>query len=220
MKRLLLVALVFAPFGVLMARRADLPHDHERVFRPRETYRGEARGPHGRHHRVVRVTSDGEEPAQPEWADVVGYAGATPERALEGARRRLDETVHEWLGPVGVPDSWTPPQHILDSMVETHGIDPIAKDYGVDGRVYVQTLRLDRSNHQRDRLIEAFERELAGRRLVSLGGALAFLLVCLASLTGYIRADEATRGYYTAPLRLIAAVGVGATGVVLYRLLA
>ena len=51
-------------------------------------------------------------------------------------------------------------------------------------------------------------REVVARRLVTLGGSLGFVLVCLASLAGYIRADEATKGYYTHWLRAIAAAGV------------
>ena len=57
------------------------------------------------------------------------------------------------------------------------------------------------------------------RRLAVLGGVLGFVLACLAALAGYIRADEATKGYYTHWLRLVAAAGVGASGVVIYRLL-
>ena len=54
----------------------------------------------------------------------------------------------------------------------------------------------------------------------TLGGALAFVLICLAAVSGYIRADEATKGYYTNRLRMLAAAGVGAAGVVIYRMVA
>ncbi len=52
------------------------------------------------------------------------------------------------------------------------------------------------------------------------GGILAFVLVCLAALSGYIRADEATKGYYTNRLRMLAAAGVGAAGVIVYKMVA
>ena len=48
----------------------------------------------------------------------------------------------------------------------------------------------------------------------------AFVLVCLAAVSGYIRADEATKGYYTNRLRMLAAAGVGAAGVVIYQMVA
>ena len=60
---------------------------------------------------------------------------------------------------------------------------------------------------------------MVARRLVTLGGSLGFVLVCLAAVAGYIRADEATKGYYTYWLRAVAAAGVGASGVVIYQLL-
>ena len=54
----------------------------------------------------------------------------------------------------------------------------------------------------------------------ALGGALAFVLICLGAVSGYIRADEATKGYYTNRLRMLAAAGVGAAGVVIYQMVA
>ena len=59
---------------------------------------------------------------------------------------------------------------------------------------------------------------MVGRRLVKLGGSLGFILICLAAISGYIRADEATKGYYTNRLRLLAAAGVGAGGVLVYQM--
>ncbi len=55
---------------------------------------------------------------------------------------------------------------------------------------------------------------------MTLGGSLGFVLICLAAISGYIRADEATKGYYTNRLRLLAAAGVGAAGVIVYRMVA
>ena len=46
----------------------------------------------------------------------------------------------------------------------------------------------------------------------------AFVLICLAAVSGYIRTDEATKGYYTNRLRMLAAAGVGAAGVVIYQM--
>ena len=66
--------------------------------------------------------------------------------------------------------------------------------------------------------IKVYNHELVGRRLVNLGGSLAFILICLAAVSGYIRADEATKGYYTNRLRMLAAAGVGAGGVLIYQM--
>jgi hypothetical protein len=84
--------------------------------------------------------------------------------------------------------------------------------------MYVTHLKLDESPQSRARFIEVYNHELVGRRLVNLGGSLAFILICLGAVSGYIRADEATKGYYTNRLRMLAAAGVGAGGVLIYQM--
>ncbi len=64
-----------------------------------------------------------------------------------------------------------------------------------------------------------YRQDLATQRMQRLGGGLALALAALAVLSTYIKADEATKGYYTNRLRLVAAAGLGVAGVVAYRLL-
>jgi hypothetical protein len=66
-------------------------------------------------------------------------------------------------------------------------------------------------------ILAAHDRDVVRGRLGVLAGLAGFVLACLAALAGYIRMDEATKGYYTNPLRLVAAAGVGAAGVVIYQ---
>jgi hypothetical protein len=96
---------------------------------------------------------------------------------------------------------------------------PILKDKDY-GPMYVAELSADFSPQRRHALLEVYNRELVQHRLVSLGGALTFVLICLGVISGYIRADEATKGYYTNRLRMLAAAGVGAAGVILYNMVA
>ena len=84
--------------------------------------------------------------------------------------------------------------------------------------MYITHLTLDKSPENRARMLGVYNHELVGRRLVNLGGSLAFVLMCLAAVSGYIRADEATKGYYTNRLRMLAAAGVGAGGVLIYQM--
>ena len=42
--------------------------------------------------------------------------------------------------------------------------------------------------------------------------------MCLAACSGYIRADEATKGYYTNRLRMLVAAAVGAGSVLIYQI--
>jgi hypothetical protein len=124
--------------------------------------------------------------------------------------------VTEWLELAGVPRSWKPPAQLIDGMIIDSAVEPVVKDYGT---LYVAKLRLNVSPEQRSNFVESYQRELVQRRMVLLGGGLGFILVCLGAIAGYIRADEMTRGYYTNRLRLLAAGGVGAAGVLIYQML-
>jgi hypothetical protein len=147
---------------------------------------------------------------------VTGLLSATRERAVADARRVLRDDVANWLEPE-VPRSWAPPEEMLDAMVvDEPGIHSIQKPYG---EVFEATLSVDKSPQRRTSLIAVYHRQLVEQRLLGLGAALAFILICLAAISGYIRADEATKGYYTNRLRMLAAAGVGASGVILYHML-
>jgi hypothetical protein len=148
---------------------------------------------------------------------VVGLVSATEERSRDEARKKLDEEVALWLEPHGVPRSWKPSAKLVDEMILGSSVKPIIKDYGT---VYETELKVDVSPERRATFCQSYQRQLVRGRLVLLGGALAFVLTCLGAVSGYIRADEATKGYYTNRLRLLAAAGVGAAGMAIYHALA
>jgi len=147
---------------------------------------------------------------------IAGLLSATEERARDNARLQLEREVTEWLTPE-VPTWWKPPAPLITAMILKTEVKPIVRDYAT---VYEATLEADFSTARRDAIRAAFRRELVARRLTVLGGILGFVLVCLAAVASYIRADEATKGYYTHWLRVIAAAGVGASGVLIYQILA
>jgi hypothetical protein len=138
---------------------------------------------------------------------------ATKERAKADAIRRLEAEIPEWLSPE-IPDSWKPSKGLVRSMIRETTFTPVVKDYGT---LYIAELTADTSARRREAIIAEYQRETVQHRMMALGGSLAFVLVCLAAISGYIRADEATKGYYTNRLRMLAAAGVGAAGVVVYR---
>jgi hypothetical protein len=144
------------------------------------------------------------------------------QRAEADARKELSRAVSTWLAP-DVPRTWPVPKRILDSLIIDRHTQPVEHDYGALGggkaNLYVRGYRVDFSTQRRDRIVEMYQRQLVDKRLIGLGGGLAFVLVCLAALSGYIRADEATKGYYTNKLRLVAAAAVGGAGVLCYQLL-
>ena len=96
--------------------------------------------------------------------------------------------------------------------------DVPTKDYGDSEPMYITHLAIDKSPESRARLIEVYNHELVGRRLVNWVATLAFILMCLAACSGYIRADEATKGYYTNRLRMLVAAAVGAGSVLIYQM--
>ena len=147
---------------------------------------------------------------------LIGLISATEERARDEARKQLEKEVSDWLELSGVPRFWKPSARLIDAMIIDANVEPVVKDYGT---LYVAKLRLDVSPERRASFVESYKRELVHRRMVLLGGSLGFVLICLGAIASYIRADEITRGYYTNRLRLLAAGGVGAAGVLIYQML-
>ena len=101
-------------------------------------------------------------------------------------------------------------------MIQETRITPVVKEYGT---LYVAELKVDFSPQKRQAFVQVYHREQVRQRLAVLGGILGFVLICLAAVSGYIRSDEATKGYYTNRLRMLTAAGVGAAGVIIYRIL-
>jgi hypothetical protein len=163
----------------------------------------------------VRPPVQGVDQRPTTFRSISGRLSATVDRARDDARLQLEREVTEWLTPE-VPTQWKPPASLVSGMIRKTDIRPMTKDYGT---VYEANLEADFSPSVRDEIRAAYQRELVARRLTILGGSLGFVLTCLAAVAGYIRADEATRGYYTHWLRAVAAAGVGASGVLIYQIL-
>lgn len=141
---------------------------------------------------------------------------ASEERARADALHLLEAELPQWLAPE-VPGSWNPPAGLIRSMIRDEAFTPVVKDYGT---LYIAELTVDASARRREAVVAEYQRERIHHRLAALGASLAFVLACLGIVSSYIRADEATRGYYTNRLRMLAAAGVGAAGLAVYRFLA
>ncbi len=219
MKRLvLLIVLVMLATYFLRSINDDRPHYRGLVESPRP-YRGYSP-------KRIRASLP-EKTVDAEWAEKKAEASpttrtissqmmATKERAEADAIRHLREEVSSWLAPE-VPSNWKPSEQLIRSLIRKTNYTPIIKDYGT---LYVAEMTADTSGKRRESIVHAYEREAVRHRMMALGGSLAFVLVCLGVVSAYIRADEATKGYYTNRLRLLAAAGVGGTGVAVYRLMA
>jgi hypothetical protein len=210
MKRLVLLMLVVAPFAVVsMGRSEPGRHAHAGLSPRFPALRGSPRSGAGGEDRGRRAH-------EPRIVEVQSLPKATAERAERDARARLGSVVTPWLAEAGVPADWTPPTRLIDALARDGSVKKEDRDYGT---VYIKTLRVDLGESHREEFMQAYRRDVAGRRLLTLGEVLGFVLVCLGIVTGYIRADEATRGYYTGPLRLVAVGGLGLAGFALVRML-
>ncbi len=229
MKRLILLVLVLTPLGfVALDRLTQAPHRPEFDPLPPSFAFPEPPVPPSSPLKPEspilphRVVASDPKPA----TDVADHAGtvrtvtsnlmANEDRALNDLRRQLDQAVSDWLAEANVPLSWKAPKRMVDRMILTPPAVELAdhRDYG---DLYLAKATVDFSRDHKAKLLKEYHRQVASHRLGILAAGLAFLLVCLATLAGYIRTDEATRGYYTNRLRLIAAASVGAAGVLLYQ---
>ena len=93
-----------------------------------------------------------------------------------------------------------------------------AEDRGY-GELYRASVPVDFSLSNKRLLVHEYQRQMAAHRLGQMAAVLGFVLACLAVVSGYIHTDEATRGYYTAPLRIAATGALGAAGFALYQVL-
>lgn len=211
MKRILLLI-------VLVMLAAHFLRDRDHCWEPRDIdaprpYRL-VKGPRGKIVEVERTRP--KNPVDPPIRTISSGMMATEERAKADAVRRLEAEVPEWLSPE-IPDSWKPSKRLVRSMIRETTYTPVVKDYGT---LYIAELSADVSSRRREAIIAEYQREAVQHRMLALGGSLAFVLICLGIISGYIRADEATKGYYTNRLRMLAAAGVGAAGMAVYRFLA
>lgn len=156
---------------------------------------------------------------------LVGALSATQEKARQSLRRKVADEVTKWLAGDVAP-GWEPPAEAVARMTMAEYVQPtaesltdVSKDLDDIYTLYRAGARLDFSNGRRAELVAAYEHDLVRGRMLKGGSLFAFVLFVLAVLAGYIRADESTKGYYTNRLRMLAAAGVGAAGVVVYRML-
>lgn len=209
MNRFILLTLVL---GLVASAGVAQNDDHRGHRPPHEAKTKKHHEPKAKKAREPRERSD----AAPKIRTIAGRVSATEERARDDARRALEAKVSEWLAPE-VPPSWRPDPRGLESMIVETRITPTEKPYGT---VYTAEIDANFSDALRAEFVHSYDHVLVRDRLLRLGGLLAFLLICLAAVSAFIRADEATKGYHTKSLRLLAAAGVGAAGVLIYQLLA
>ena len=218
MKRFIILALVLTPLAlVAVDRLTSCPNAcleppaiaaPEPPLPPRPT---KARGSHLAVYAAAPAPGD-------DVQLVESPASATEERAVKNLTASIDEAVADWLAKSDVPRSWHAPRALVNRMVQgTPSVELIEQlEYG---DLYQASVPVAFSRESKSAILQEYRRDVSARRMLQLGGGLAFVLACLAVVSGYIRTDEATKGYYTNRLRLAAAAAMGGAGVLLYQML-
>lgn len=140
----------------------------------------------------------------------------TEDRALNDLNAKITTAISSWLAEAGVPSDWRLPQGLVKQTIR--GTPEVTDEERESiGTMYLASVPLELSRPRKEQFLQEYHRHVAGQRIGILGGGLAFVLTVLAVGVGYVRTDEVTKGYYTNRLRMLAAAGIGAAGVVLYQ---
>ncbi len=141
--------------------------------------------------------------------------GKSAEDAEQDALEKAQGQVTTFLTNQNPPLEWAPSLNYVERLVTKRTPEEPEKylrDIGVTHQV---RLDVELTSHQFDQMRDHDRQLRREHRLFWLAKILAVVVAVLAALAGYLRLDEATKGYYTTWLRLAAvgfaaAVGVGA----------
>ena len=167
---------------------------------------------------------------------LIGQVSVTTERARLDLQNMVNREVVLWLA-ADVPMTWKAPVRLIDRMVQGSYVQTMTRSFGPKpGEIAVEdskaeplvglddfyTLyragqKLDFSEARRADFVESYRRDVASARMRRSGAVIAVILALLGATSLYVRADEATKGYYTNRLRMLATLGLGAAGAVAYR---
>jgi hypothetical protein len=174
---------------------------------------GEARH---RASRQTEVAASAGESGAATWT-ITAY-GETEERATERAREKAWQQVCDYLARQDPPVRWRPDVRWVDDNL-VKGRAPV-KQVELDdlGKGYERQLVVKVDPKERREMLEHDRQETMRQRQLLLARILAGVVALLVGVVGYLRLDEATKGYYTVWLRLGALALVGGVGAALLLL--
>ncbi len=144
------------------------------------------------------------------WATREEATGDVMDRAAAAAREFIGQADSRAIASWDVP-AWLLHDHVLR---EPPYVEEVDWTYGPMYRAYVL---LDFSPEKRELLLGHWRESLTSRRLGQVGAGLGFAVLCLATLLGYLRLDDATKGYYTGWLRTGVVAVVGGSAAAIYH---
>jgi hypothetical protein len=166
--------------------------------------------------REAEVSTSGSDDRYRSWT-ITAY-GETHDKAKQRAEEKAWEKVCEYLARQEPPIHWRPDVNwVTNNLVK--GPSPAKLvEMGDLGKAYEQTLTVKVEPKDYQKLVEQDRQELMRQRQLLLARILAGVVALLVAVVGYLRLDEATKGYYTLWLRLGALALVGGVGAALVLL--
>ena len=151
------------------------------------------------------------------WEAIESELWATPEEARTDVLVRAAGRAQAFAAEVAprIRTNWIVPGWLVEGHLlrEPVYVEEVDWTYGPMYRAHVL---LELSPEKRELLLSKWHETVIHRRLGQVGGALGFILVCVATLLAYLRLDDATRGYYSGWLLAGATAVVAGSAAVLY----
>lgn len=158
------------------------------------------------------------EGAYPSWT--ITAWGKSVQDADEVALGKAVREVNEYLARQNPPVEWRPsPDWVNKNLVKSR-VTPkeVDLDDPVLGKGFERTLKLELGPQQKREILEQDREVRVRERQLMLARILAGVVALLVAVVGYLRLDEATKGYYTLWLRLGVLGLLGGVGAVLLLL--
>lgn len=152
---------------------------------------------------------------------VLGQVSFDETEAHKDAMNRLRNSVRQWLQS-DVGTGWNAPDELITPLIRERFV--LSQDVPADSAVAKELSStktagylVDFSPARKQPFIAEYERAASLGLLQKIGGVFAGILTLLATIASYIRADESTKGYFTAILRTLAGfMSVGTLGAIYY----
>jgi hypothetical protein len=164
----------------------------------------------GRHASAAGRTGGDKKLANAGWV-VRGY-GITREDANNDALRKAQAELLDYLAGQGLRLEYSPSLEFVGTALVKDWEEEVPKEIQDVGLVRQVRLRVELSQRDLGKILRQDRQVRAQNRMLFLGKVLAGLVAFFAAVGGYFRLEEATKGYYTAWLRLVAIGFVAAVG--------
>lgn len=143
--------------------------------------------------------------------------------AVEAVLVAAQQQVGDYLRSLDPPVDWTPPlRYVQERLIKKPWEESMEKfvdpgdPRGEEHDFYRVRVEVEVTPEDRADMLRLARQERVQQRLAQLGKVFLALVVLLATVAGYLRLEEKTKGFYTGWLRLAAVAVLLAVGIGLY----